>query len=109
MQSLQFRPFSKKEFIEDLRKTFPQYKVQTSFGTLQVRTSGFTITGNVKIEANPETGMVTTKTNSDIPIFYFIFQFPIAIYIRMKKDKIKRLEDEVFAGIKRILIQDPHG
>lgn len=109
MQNLQFRPFSKKEFIEDLRKTFPQYKVQTSFGTLQVRTSGFTITGNVKINTNPETGMVSTQTNSDIPFFYLIFQFPIAIYIRMKKDKIKRLEDEVVAGINRILMQDPHG
>ncbi|MBT2619340.1 MULTISPECIES: hypothetical protein [Chryseobacterium] len=106
MQSLLFSPFSKKEFIEDLRKTFPQYKIQTSFGALQVRTSGFTITGNVKINANPETGMVTTQTNNDMPIVYLIFQFPIAIYIRMKKDKIKRLEDEVVEGIKKIL--QPH-
>jgi hypothetical protein len=109
MQHLQFRPFSKKEFIEDLRKTFPQYKIQTSFGALQVRTSGFTITGNVKINANPDTGVVSTQTNNDMPVIYLIFQFPIAIYIRMKKDKIKRLEDEVVAGIKRILMQDPHG
>ncbi|MBK1896768.1 hypothetical protein [Chryseobacterium paridis] len=108
MQTLYFRPFSQTEFIEDLRKIFPQYKIQTSFGTLQVRTSGFTITGNVKINTNPGTGVVTTQTNSDIPMFYFIFSFPIAIYIRMKKDKIKRLEDEVVAGINRILMKDPH-
>ncbi|MDQ1803716.1 hypothetical protein ACNFU2_04465 [Chryseobacterium sp. PTM-20240506] len=109
MQTLQFRPFSQSEFIEDLRRIFPQYKIQTSFGTLQVRTSGFTLTGNVKITTNPGIGTVITQTNSDIPLFYFIFSFPIAIYIRMKKDKIKHLEDEVVAGIKQILRQDPHG
>ncbi|ASK29400.1 hypothetical protein CEY12_04480 [Chryseobacterium sp. T16E-39] len=106
MQTLMFSPFSKDKFIEDLRRIFPQYKIQTSFGTLQVRTSGFTITGNVKINADPETGMVSTQTNSDIAMIYFIFNFPMAIYIRMKKDKIKRLEDEVVAGIKTIL--NPH-
>lgn len=105
MQTLQFEPFLKSELIEGLKKTFPQYKIQTSFGMLQVRTSGFTITGNVRINATPETGKVSTQTNNDMSMFYFIFQLPIALYIRAKKEKIIRLENEVVEGIKQILDQ----
>ncbi|ASW73463.1 hypothetical protein IQ37_15475 [Chryseobacterium piperi] len=105
MQSLQFKPFSKSELIEGLRNTFPKYKIQTSFGALQVRTSGFTITGNVKINAHPETGRVSTQTNNDMSMFYLIFSFPIAIYIMTKKEKIKQLENEVVEGLKKILEQ----
>lgn len=103
MQTLNFKPFSKKDFIEELRKTFPQYKIQTGLGALQVRTSGFTLTGNVKINANPETGKVTTETASDSAILYLILCFPIGIYMYMKKEKIKNLENEVIEGIKKIL------
>ncbi|MDQ0593854.1 hypothetical protein QFZ37_002223 [Chryseobacterium ginsenosidimutans] len=103
MQHLQFKPFSKGELIDGLKRTFPQYKIQTSFGALQVRTSGFTITGNVKINANPETGKISTQTNNDMSLFFLIFQFPIAMYIKAKKKKIKNLEDEVVEGLKKIL------
>lgn len=103
MQNFNFKPFSKPEFIEELRKAFPQYKIQTSLGALQVRTSGFTLTGNVKINANPETGKVRTETASDSAMLYLIFCFPIGIYMYAKKEKIKKLENEVAEGIKKIL------
>ncbi|MDH6253872.1 hypothetical protein M2347_003599 [Chryseobacterium sp. H1D6B] len=102
MQILNLKPFSKQELIEGLKKTFPQYKIQTSFGALQVRTSGFTLTGNVKVDANPETGKISTKTQLDSGIFLILY-FPIGIYVMLKKEKIKRLENEVIEGIKKIL------
>lgn len=102
MQRLNLKPFSKNELIEGLRKTFPQYKIQTSFGALQVRTSGFTLTGNVKIDTNPETGKITTQTQLDSKAFLILF-FPIGLYVMMKKEKIKRFENEVIEGIKKIL------
>lgn len=103
MQSLQFKPFSKEQLVEGLRKTFPQYKIQTSLGALQVRTSGFTITGNVLIKNDPKTGKVTTQTNLDMAIPYLFVLPPIGIYIFMKKDKAKKLEAEVVEGLNRIL------
>lgn len=45
---------------------FPQYKIHNSFGALRVRTSGFTLTDNVQINANPEKGIVRTQTNKDM-------------------------------------------
>lgn len=102
MQRLNLKPFSKNELIEGLKKTFPQYKIQTSFGALQVRTSGFTLTGNVKIDTNPETGKITTQTQLDSKPFLILF-FPIGLYVMMKKEKIKRFENEVIEGIKKIL------
>lgn len=30
MQNFNVKPFTKNEFIEELRKKFPQYKIQTS-------------------------------------------------------------------------------
>jgi hypothetical protein len=103
MQDLQFKPFSKSELIDGLKKTFPQYKIQTSFGFLRVRTSGFTMTGNVQINYNPETGYVRTQTNNDMSTFFVIFYFPLAMYIKAKKEKIIHLENEVVEGIKKIL------
>jgi hypothetical protein len=105
MQRLQLKPFSKTELIEGLKKTFPQYKIQTNFGSLQVRTSGFTLTGNVKINANPKTGKIATQTQLDSG-FFLILYFPIGIYVMMKKEKIKRLENEVVERIKKILNQE---
>lgn len=105
MQHLQVRPFSKTELIEGLRKIFPKYKIQTSFGALQVRTSGFTLTGNVKIDAHPETGKIATQTQLDSTFFLIMF-FPIGLYVMMKKEKIRRLENEVIKGIKKILSDD---
>ncbi|WP_312390161.1 hypothetical protein [Chryseobacterium sp.] len=103
MQTLNFKPFSKNEFIDGLRKTFPQYKIQTSFGALQVRTSGFTLTGNVKLNTVPEIGKVSTETALNSAMLYLIFCFPVGLYMYMKKEKIKKFENEVIEGIKKIL------
>ncbi len=103
MQQLQFKPFSKEMLIEGLRKKFPQYKIQTSMGTLQVRTSGFTITGNVQLKNNPKTGQVTTSTNLDMAFVYLFVMLPLGIYILAKKENTKRLENEVIQGLKEIL------
>lgn len=103
MHNLQFKPFSKNELIDGLKRTFPQYKIQNSFGVLRVRTSGFTLTGNVQINTNPETGKVRTQTNNDMSIFFLIFYFPIAMYMKTKKEKMIRLENEVVEGLKKIL------
>lgn len=102
MQNLNVEPFSKNDLVEGLRRKFPQYKIQTSFGALQVRTSGFTLTGNVKIDTKPETGKITTTTQLDSMPF-LIIMFPIGIYVWAKKQKIKNLENEVLEGIKEIL------
>ncbi len=102
MQNLNVKPFSKNDLVEGLRKKFPQYKIQTSFGALQVRKSGFTLTGNVKIDTWPETGRITTTTQLDSMPF-LIIMFPIGIYVWAKKQKIKDLENEVLDGIRTIL------
>ena len=102
MQNLNVKPFSKNDLVEGLRKKFPQYKIQTSFGALQVRTSGFTLTGNVKIDAFPESGKIKTTTQLDSGVF-LIFMFPIGLYVWAKKQKIKNLENEVLEGISTIL------
>lgn len=70
MQNLNVKPFSKNDLVEGLRKKFPQYKIQTSFGALQVRTSGFTLTGNVKIDAFSESGKIKTTTQLDSGVFF---------------------------------------
>lgn len=99
MQNFNVKPFTKNELIEELRKKFPQYKIQTSFGALQVRTSGFTLTGNVKIDTNPDTGKITTTTQLDSMPF-LIIMFPIGLYVLAKKQKIKDFENEIIEGIK---------
>ena len=103
MQNLQFKPFSKEELIIGLQKKFPQYKIQTNMGTLQVRTSGFTITGNVQIKHNPKTGKITTSTNLDMVVVYLFTLLPLGIYILAKKENAKRLENEVVEGLKELL------
>lgn len=103
MTNLNFKPFSKNELVEGLRKKFPQYKIQDSLGNLQVRTSGFTMTGNVQIINNPKKGTVTTRTNLDLMPAFLICLPPIGLYILSKKDKVKRLEAEVVEGIQSLL------
>lgn len=103
MQKLQFQPFNKRQLEEGLERTFPQYKIQKSLGTLQVRTSGFTLTGNVLIKNNPKTGEVSTQTSLDLAVVYLILLPPIGIYIFLKKDRVKQLEAEVIEGLKTIL------
>ena len=103
MQTLHVKPFSKEKLIEELYSKFAHRKVQTNFGTVQVRTSGFTITGNVALKLNPEKGIITTRTSADTVFVYLIFCLPLFIYILAKKSKTKALEDEVMAGLKDIL------
>lgn len=102
MQNFNVKPFTKNEFIEELRKKFPQYKIQTSLGALQVRKSGFTLTGNVKIDTNPDTGKITTTTQLDSMPF-LIIMLPIGLYVWFKKQKIKDFEEEVIEGIKAMM------
>ena len=103
MQTLHFKPFSKEKLIEGLYKQFPHRKVQTNLGTVQVRTSGFTITGNVGLKLNPKKGTITTNTTADMVFVYLFFMLPLGIYILAKKSKTKALEAEVIAGLKEIL------
>ena len=103
MQTLHFKPFSKEELVEGLYRKFPHRKVQTNLGTVQVRTSGFTVTGNVGLKLNPEKGTITTNTTADMAFVYLFFMLPLGIYILAKKSKTKALEDEVVAGLKEIL------
>jgi len=99
MQNFNVKPFTKNEFIDELRKKFPQYKIQTSLGALQVRKSGFTLTGNVKIDTNPNTGKITTTTQLDsMP-----FLCQLAFTFGQKKQKIKDFENEVIEGIKAMM------
>lgn len=103
MQTLHFKPFSKEQLMEGLYKKFPHRKIQTNLGTLQVRTSGFTLSGNVVLNINPGKGIITTKTNLDMLVVYLLFLLPIGIYMLAKKDKTVALEREVVAGLKEIL------
>lgn len=72
-------------------------------GTLQVRTSGFTITGNVAIKCKPEQGKITTSTNLDMAFVYLFFMLPLGIYILAKQARTKQFESEVVAGLKQLL------
>ncbi len=103
MQQLQFKPFSKEALIAGLQQQFPQYKIQMGMGTLQVRTSGFTITGNVAIKCKPASGKITTSTNLDMVFVYLFLMLPLGIYILAKQGRTKRLESEVVAGLKQLL------
>jgi len=91
MQNFNVKPFTKNEFIDELRKKFPQYKIQTSLGALQVRKSGFTLTGNVKIDTNPNTGKITTTTQLDsMP-----FLCQLAFAFGQKNRKLKTLKTKL--------------
>jgi|GEM_PF-1352452 len=103
MQTLHVKPFSKEKLIEGLYRQFPHRKVQTNLGTVQVRTSGFTVTGNVALKLNPAKGTITTNTSADMAFVYLFFCLPLGIYILAKKSKTKALEEEVVAGLKEIL------
>ena len=103
MQQLQFKPFSKEALIEGVRQKFPHYKVQTGMGSLQVRTSGFTVTGNVAIKCKPASGKITISTNLDMVFVYLFLMLPLAIYMLAKQGRTKRLESEVVAGLKELL------
>ena len=103
MTVLKFDSFDKHQLIEKLKTNFPDYKIQNSLGTLQVRTSGFTVTGNVKLDVKPKTGIIKTSTNYDMVAIFILCFFPMGIYIYLKKEKQKKMENEVIEGLKKIL------
>ncbi len=103
MQKLNFKPFKKAELIESLKEKFPQYKVQNTFGNLQVRTSGFTATGNVQVKVNAQKGTIKTQTNYDNIFIFMLVSFPIGIYIYIKKEKQKKMEQEVVSMLHNLL------
>lgn len=102
---IQFKvtPFEKEELIEGLKNAFPNYKIQSGFGPLQVRTKSFTVTGNVQIKAKPKKGEITTQTNYDMLPVYLLFFFPMGLYMYFKKDKQKAIEKEVADKLQEIL------
>jgi len=104
MQQLHFKTFEKAQLITSLKENFSQYKIQNSLGTLQVRTSGFTLTGNVKLNVNATKGKIKTQTNYDMLILFLIISFPIGIYIYTKKEKQKAMENEVVNKLQEILV-----
>ncbi len=106
MTILEFEPFNKEELIERLKIEFPNYIIQTGLGGLQVRTSGFTVTGNVKININAKKGRITTQTNFDMVALFLIFFLPLGIYILTKKEKQQAMEKEIANKIKDILKPD---
>lgn len=102
MKHLNFKPFDRNELVANLKKAFPNHKIQDTMGNLQVRTSGFTMTGNVQLKTSPTTGKITTKTNLDfLPMFILIP--PIGLYILSKKKKIIALEQEVAKKLNTLL------
>ncbi len=103
MIAINVKPFDKKMLIKGLRNEFPNYKIQTGLSGLQVRTSGFTLTGNVKVNVMPKKGIITTQTNYDMVILFMLLMFPVGLYILLKKDKQKQMEKEVADKIKEIL------
>lgn len=103
MQKLTFKPFEKAKLIEALKVNFPSYKIQTSFGALQVRTSGFTATGNVKLKVNAKKGTISTQTNYDMLILMLIVSFPLGIYVYTKKEKQLKMEHDVADRLNEIL------
>ncbi|MFK7813074.1 MAG: hypothetical protein AB8B59_11305 [Maribacter sp.] len=96
-------PFEKEQLIEGLKTAFPNYKVQSGLGGLQVRTSGFTVTGNVQVKIKPKKGEIITQTNYDMRVVFLLFFFPMGVYIFMKKDKQIAMEKEVADRINEIL------
>ena len=103
MTTLNVQPFNKQDLIEGLQTSFPNYKIQENFGPIQVRTSGFTLTGNVKINAKQKEGKITTQTNYDMLVLFLLLLFPLGIYIYLKKEKQKQMELEVVHEIKKIV------
>lgn len=103
MIKINVNPFDKTTLTKGLKNEFPKYKIQTGLAGLQVRRSGFTITGNVKVKVKPQKGEITTQTNYDMVILFVIFLWPLGLYILLKKDKQKRMEKEVAEKIKEIL------
>src|SRR5690606_25517729 len=103
MQFLQFKPFSKQELMEDLKRVLPGYKIQNTFGTLQVRTSGFTVSGNVALKCDPSKGWIRTQTNYDYAYVYLFMMLPLGIYLLNRKQKMIALENLVITKLHDLL------
>lgn len=85
--------------VTHLSDTFPEYAVNKRFGNIQVRTSGFTLTGNVAIKPNKRQQHLKLSTNYDMRMLYWFLNWPIAIYVTTKKDKQLAMEQEVAIAI----------
>ena len=103
MTVLNVEPFNKKEFVEELKASLPNYKVKLGFGITTVRTSNFTVTGNVQINMYPKKGKIKIQTRYDSVILWLIFITFLGIYVYLKKKKQIALEQEVVEKIKTIL------
>ncbi|MGV3761183.1 hypothetical protein [Parapedobacter sp.] len=103
MQTLRFKPFSKEHLVEGIRAKLPHRRITTNFGALQVRTSGFTVTGNIGLRLKPEKGTITTSSGLDTGFILLLFCLPLGIYVLAKRRKIKALEDEVVAALMELL------
>lgn len=103
MQKLRFKPFSKEQLVEGLKAKLPHRIITTNFGALQVRTGGFTVTGNIGLRLKPEQGTVMTSNSLDMVIILLLFCLPLGIYVLAKRGKIKALEAEVVAALKELL------
>lgn len=75
MIKLNVASFVKENLVEGLKSAFPNYKVQSGLGGLQVRTCGFTVTGNVKVNIKPKKGEITTQTNYDMLVVFLLYYF----------------------------------
>lgn len=103
MEKLTFKPFSKAVLIDALREKFPHLKVQHHFGVVQLRTSGFTVTGNVGLILHPKKGRITVNSSADKIFLYMFIAFPIGVYALFKRKKARAMEKEVVAGLSEML------
>ncbi|MGO1245157.1 hypothetical protein [Sphingobacterium sp. JB170] len=106
MKVLRFKPFSKGQLIEGLREKLPDRKITANFGAIQVRTSGFTLTGSIGLKIKPERGMITMTNGRDMVVILLFLFLPLGIYVLARSRRIKALEAEVIAGLNELLKPD---
>ena len=103
MKALRFKPFSKEQLIEGLREKLPYRKITANFGAVQVRTSGFTLTGSIGLKLKPERGTITMTNGLDMVVILLFFFLPLGIYVLARSRRIKALEAEVVAALNELL------
>ncbi len=83
----------KEKFEQDL----PHRKIQNILFEkgFQVRKSGFT-TQNITVKPNPKKGIIKVSAASlDMVVIFFLFCWPLGIYILINRKKHQALEQEV--------------
>lgn len=86
-----------------LSQILPRYKVIKRFGNLQIRTSNFTLTGNVTVRHHKKKQRLKLSTQYDMLVLYWFVNWPIAIYLTVKKEKQQAMEQEVTIAIEKFL------